>query len=128
MASYIRYIWPNAGGLECVVPHCKDDVVYEIWDKLYCKEHSKEVIGFSEAAIKETNRFVSSQPMSIPNNDIPIYELVKKDIDDYAEYGIVKYLIPLQANNGRDALIDTYQELLAASQYIRQLLREKYGE
>lgn len=44
------------------------------------------------------------------------------------EVGLAKYKTPLQTNNGRDPLIDKYQEALDLALYFKQELMEKYGE
>jgi hypothetical protein len=45
---------------------------------------------------------------------------------DRREMGIKKYGVPLQTNNGRDALIDAYQELLDLLVYLRQEIEERF--
>ena len=49
-----------------------------------------------------------------------ITELVIEDIKQRADVGLKKYGRPLTAFNGRSALQDLYEELLDASQYIKQ--------
>ena len=49
-------------------------------------------------------------------------------MEDRAEFGKAKYGMYLQPNNGRDSLIDTYQELLDAVVYIRSLIFERDGK
>lgn len=41
--------------------------------------------------------------------------------------GIERYGMPLQAFNGRDALIDAYQEALDLCCYLRQAIEERTG-
>lgn len=64
-----------------------------------------------------------------------IINLVLDDIKDYpdtlktafirrAAKGEHTYGYPLQANNGRDALIDLFQEVLDAALYAKQVLEE----
>lgn len=55
---------------------------------------------------------------------MPIWELVIQDMQDRHESGIKKYGTPLQAFNGRNALIDAYQELLDLCVYLRQKIEE----
>lgn len=69
-----------------------------------------------------------SQPNPIPNTSEPIVDLVIKDLQDRKKVGIERYGAPLQANNGRDALQDVYEELLDAVQYIRQVREEDSNE
>ena len=54
-----------------------------------------------------------------------IIELVKQDLQDRAETGKIKYGTYLQAHNGRDALMDAYQEALDLCMYLRQAIAER---
>lgn len=58
----------------------------------------------------------------------PIADIVAKHVLERKELGTKRYGEPLKANNGRDPLIDLYQELHDALVYTCQLLVEKYGE
>lgn len=53
-----------------------------------------------------------------------ITEMVVNDIHERSEVGKAKYGTELQSFNGRDALQDLYEELLDASQYIKQKIVE----
>ena len=57
-----------------------------------------------------------------------IGELVKADIDQRIEKGLETYGEKLRAHNGRDPLIDAYEEVLDLANYLRQELYERYGE
>ena len=57
-----------------------------------------------------------------------ITELVIADLRQRREVGVRKYGTTLQAHNGRDALVDAYQEVLDLAQYLRQVLEERKGE
>lgn len=62
-------------------------------------------------------------------NDKPIvWDLVIQDMRDRDAKGVQKYHTHLQPFNGRDALIDAYQEALDLVVYLRQLIYEKYKE
>ena len=65
------------------------------------------------------------QPKSKPNDSVPIWELVIADMKDRDRVGRVRYGTPLQAFNGRDALVDAYQESLDLSVYLRQEIEER---
>ena len=67
------------------------------------------------------------QPDPVPANG-DVWLVVLKDMEDRRQTGIKKYGTPLQAHNGRDALIDLYQELLDAVVYTRQLILERDGK
>lgn len=68
---------------------------------------------------------IVSQPGSIATQSRPIWELVIEDINARDHVGRKKYGTPLQANNGRDALIDAYQEALDLVVYLRQEIEER---
>lgn len=65
------------------------------------------------------------QPLPTPNDNPRVHDLVIEDIRARKELGIRRYGVALQAHNGRDALLDLYQELLDATTYLRQLLEER---
>lgn len=65
------------------------------------------------------------EPSPIPNQSTPIWELVIKDMQDRDHVGRAKYGTPLQTHNGRNALIDAYQEALDLAVYLRQLIEEQ---
>lgn len=54
-----------------------------------------------------------------------ITPLVIKDLELRSKMGAEKYGETLRAFNGRNALVDLYQELLDATQYIRQEIEEQ---
>ena len=59
-------------------------------------------------------------------NDLPaVWDLVVADMVHRDRIGRERYGTPLQPMNGRDALIDLYQELLDAVVYVRQLIFER---
>lgn len=68
---------------------------------------------------------VGDQPPPVPNAGRPIWELVVEDMKERDRVGRERYGTPLQAGNGRDALVDLYQELLDACVYIRQVIVER---
>lgn len=59
------------------------------------------------------------------NKNRPIADLVIEDIEWRKAMGKKKYGTYLQANNGRSALQDLYEELLDSVCYLRQLLEEQ---
>jgi hypothetical protein len=87
----------------------------------------------------------TEQPDPVQNEKPAVWELVQEDfkrnyssdpvtnavLDDMKardDWGRTKYKTPLQPFNGRDALIDFYQELLDGAVYSRQYLFERGGE
>jgi hypothetical protein len=66
----------------------------------------------------------TEQPTPIQNQKPAVWDLVIKDMTDRDQWGRSKYGTPLQPFNGRDALVDLYQELLDAVVYCRQVIEE----
>jgi hypothetical protein len=54
-----------------------------------------------------------------------VYDLIRKDLDDRDKYGEQKYGVRLQPFNGRNALKDSYQEVMDLLVYTRQALYEQ---
>lgn len=54
-------------------------------------------------------------------------DLVIADIEARKRVGLRKYGTLLQAGNGRDALMDAYQEALDLVMYLRQAIEERPG-
>lgn len=67
----------------------------------------------------------SPQPEPISSQHRKIVDLVIDDIYQRSEAGIKKYGVPLQGFNGRDWLIDAYQEALDHAMYLRQGIFER---
>lgn len=61
-------------------------------------------------------------------NGVIILPLVLEDLTSRAETGKLKYGTYLRADNGRDALMDAYQEALDLCMYLRQAIYEKDGK
>ncbi len=66
----------------------------------------------------------SSEPNPIPNGNIAVWEVVIGDMKDRNALGIERYNTPLQPFNGRNALVDAYQESLDLAVYLRQRILE----
>ena len=60
--------------------------------------------------------------------DGPVKTALLKDMNDRDEWGRSKYGVPLQPFNGRDALVDLYQEFLDATVYTKQFQLENPGD
>jgi len=75
-----------------------------------------------ESAGKALNK---KEPISIPNETEPIWSFVVKDMIDRDVMGREKHGTPLQINNGRDSLIDAYQEALDLVVYLRKEIEER---
>jgi hypothetical protein len=67
------------------------------------------------------------QPTPTPGK-LVILPLVINDLKSRAVMGQFKYGTLLQSHNGRDPLMDLYQEFLDFIMYFRQLIAERDGE
>jgi hypothetical protein len=65
------------------------------------------------------------EPPPIPNNKPSIHDLVIEDMHSRKEMGLKKYGTILQADNGRNALKDAYEEVLDLAMYLKQKLEEE---
>lgn len=65
------------------------------------------------------------EPAPTPNESRPVWELVIEDMKARDQFGREKYGTPLQAHNGRDALVDAYQEALDLCVYLRTAIEER---
>lgn len=72
----------------------------------------------------EKNPAIYAQPFP-KSEQIDVWPLVIKDMADRDRLGRAKYGIPLRIHNGRDALVDAYQEVLDLSVYMRQEIEER---
>jgi len=62
------------------------------------------------------------------NEHPAIWDLVVKDMQERDRLGVNQYGTHLQPFNGRDPLIDAYQETLDLAVYLRQEIYQRYGE
>lgn len=65
------------------------------------------------------------EPAPVPNTHEPVWRLVISDMQERDAAGRKKYGTPLQPFNGRDALVDAYQEALDLVVYLRQEMEER---
>lgn len=68
------------------------------------------------------------QPMPTRSERPAIVDLVLVDIKERDRIGQERYGTRLQAHNGRDALVDAYQEALDLAIYLRQAIEERGTE
>lgn len=54
-----------------------------------------------------------------------VWLLVLADMEKRRKHGIEKYGVPVQPFNGRDPLVDAYQEALDLCVYLRQAIEER---
>jgi hypothetical protein len=68
---------------------------------------------------------VTLQPEPTRNGRPAVWDLVLEDMQARDREGRCRYGTPLQPHNGRDALLDAYQEALDLAVYLRQALYER---
>lgn len=73
------------------------------------------------------DRRIVDQPPPVPNTSRPVWELTIEDMKARDAVGRERYGTPLQIHNGRDALVDAYQEALDLAVYLRQAIEERGG-
>jgi hypothetical protein len=66
-----------------------------------------------------------SQPPPLLVAGPDIVDLVQTDLGDRKRLGAERYGTPLRAHNGRDALVDAYEEALDLVIYLRQAIAER---
>ncbi len=71
---------------------------------------------------------VNPQPPPQPNDKPAVWDLVIIDMMERDLSGEEKYGTRLQPHNGRDALVDAYQEALDLLVYLRQAIYERDGK
>jgi len=65
------------------------------------------------------------QPKPIENGLPAVWDLVIADMKDRDFIGRERYGVPLQPFNGRDALLDAYEEALDLAVYLKQAIIER---
>lgn len=71
---------------------------------------------------------VQEQPSPTPNALPPLWSLVMRDMGDRDTLGAIRYKTRLQPHNGRDFLVDAYQEALDLCVYLRGVIYERDGK
>lgn len=75
--------------------------------------------------MSEEAKSIHDQPPPKPNDGQAVWDLVIADMVERDGVGRKRYGTPLQPFNGRDALVDAYQEALDLVVYLRQGLEER---
>lgn len=65
------------------------------------------------------------EPVPTSNDGPSMHDLVIEDMKERRHFGLIKYGTVLQTDNGRDPLIDAYQEALDLVVYLRQAIEER---
>lgn len=100
------------------------------------KEAEEQEKAKKREAWDEFHRRLTELPNSNPYTHEPppkpgkvvVLDLVLKDLQDRAEMGKEKYGTYLMTHNGRNTLMDAYQEALDLVMYLRQALYEQEGK
>lgn len=71
---------------------------------------------------------IQDQPAPIPNDDVAVWDLVIADMQERDQIGRERYGTPLQVDNGRDHLVDAYQEALDLVVYLRTEIERRRRE
>jgi len=109
---------------------CLNYIEPSIYDEKTTETHMNDCIEDFVGPLFDDLDFnaAKNQPLPVINDNPKVLDLVIKDLNDRAEAGYKKYGTYLQPHNGRDALLDAYQEVLDLSKYIRQELFERHGK
>lgn len=67
----------------------------------------------------------NEQPAPVANDRPAVWPAVIKDMETRDQLGRQRYGVPLQPNNGRDALRDAYEEALDLAVYLKQAMIER---
>ena len=67
------------------------------------------------------------EPMPQPSDEPAVWDLVIQDIRERDAMGLRKYGQRLTPGDGRNSLIDAYQEALDLVVYLRKAIRERDG-
>jgi hypothetical protein len=68
---------------------------------------------------------IIDQPPPVPNSAVAVWDLVVEDMRERNDTGFRRYGTRLQPFNGRDPLVDAYQEALDLAVHLRQAIAER---
>jgi hypothetical protein len=74
------------------------------------------------------NPLITPQPKPILDSGVVVADLVIDDMVARKKFGFEKYKTYLQTENGRNNLIDAYQEILDLAVYMRSQIYESWVE
>jgi hypothetical protein len=107
----------------CVCGHPSDDfhgptgLCMRCFTLTYDRQRSEEE--------RRRHALIVDQPPPIRSDRRPVWDLVIEDMRERDRVGRQRYGTPLQAHNGRDPLVDAYQEALDLAVYLRQAIEER---
>jgi len=88
------------------------------------REHEEDLKRYREMIEKRMENINKKEPAPIQNFSVPVYVKLITLIAERAEMGRQKHGTHLQANNGRNAMMDALQESIDLNQYLMQKLME----
>ena len=88
-------------------------------EEIMVTDHAK---AMNQASINQ------HQPAPVKNDNPACWALVIRDMADRDVIGNERYGTRLQPHNGRDSLVDAYQEILDTAVYLRQAIFERDGK
>ncbi|AVP71255.1 hypothetical protein [Prescottella equi] len=68
---------------------------------------------------------LNNLPAPVANDGPSAHDLVSVDLQQRKEFGLGKYGTTLQPGNGRDSLLDAYEEVLDLAVYLRNAIEER---
>ena len=68
------------------------------------------------------------EPPPLPGTGRPVWEMVIEDMRARDQFGREKYGQPLRVGDGRNSLVDAYQEILDLAAYLRKAIAEQQGD
>jgi hypothetical protein len=102
---------PNLAGVEFMMRNC-----------VHCTDYGMR--GCKLTVCKLVNQAATPQPPPLPG-ERRVLDFVINDLNARAIEGKKKYGTYLYTHNGRDALMDAYQEALDLCMYLKQALMER---
>lgn len=105
---------------KCTFPQCM------CIDIDHCRYKPDMPVGFAGVPTKPQREGDQAPPK--PNELPAIQDLVMKDLAERKAIGIKRYGTALQPHNGRDALLDAYEEAQDLCMYLRQAIYERDGK
>jgi hypothetical protein len=83
-----------------------------------------ELIEVGKPRPEREGREGDTQQMPVPNDEPGIHAIVIGDLVDRMRLGVKRYGTKLQAHNGRNPLVDAYEECLDLAVYLKQAIIE----
>lgn len=102
-------------------------VLGAVWVLRFIYDTSGQFIRHLVGLSRDGSAVAGEQPAPVPNRLPAVWDLVIGDMRARDRLGRERYGVPLQPDNGRDNLLDLYQELLDSAVYCRSELFKRDG-